>query len=684
MRSLNRPGHDYGGPLRLCLSCLQQTKTPVSPEKILREAGIADPAGPVGFEAFRRFCQQGRQVVGDDMLRRAGRHAGSRRTRALSRNILLGMAGPEIVLRREIRRMLQGWPVDWQLQRTGERRLQLEVRDHGAQALLCPLITGMLEGMAPFYRFEQAGLLHTRCAERGDSSCRYGLSWQEQPADAVRRRRNVLAVGTAAALPALPLLTPLQTEIFCLTSLGGLLGLSTLAGLKERISTQAQLQEQIHINEELIDQENANALKIQLTRELGQAVESRTSREDLLQAIIDVLAENLDFDRGMMFLLNQGETSLLYKAGFGLSREELQGVKPPIDVEPGPRSHPLAAVLKRGEPLLVNDLRQLHAISHHAFCRWMTHLGSRAVLCCPIRTQNRPTGLLILDLRTPRRNLLESDLQLVEGLTPLIGIGLQNARLLLQQSSQFQSILQVLAASIDARDFLTAGHSAQVTEYAVGICRTMALSEEFTDVVRIAAMLHDYGKLAVPDFILKKAGELTAEEKALIRTHPDKSREILERIPFEGIYRQIPEIVGAHHEKMDGSGYPKGLKGEEIPLGARIIAVADFFEAITSKRHYREPMSFPAALQLLAEESLIHLDPQVVDAFIRYVNANKLCLVDTGAKSLPVHKKIPAGIDRRRVRIPCRTQVSCQAGNRVLAGTSANLSTGGIYVATDQ
>ncbi|RME40531.1 MAG: HD domain-containing protein, partial [Deltaproteobacteria bacterium] len=362
----------------------------------------------------------------------------------------------------------------------------------------------------------------------------------------------------------------------------------------------------------------------------------------------------------------------------------LQLVKAPIALDTDQNRHPLVTLLNKGEPLLVNDLRQLHAVSHHAFCRWMTHLGGRAVLCCPIRSQNRPAGLLILDLRTLRRTLQETDLQLVEGLTPLIGIGLQNARLLQQQSNQFQSILQVLAASIDARDFLTAGHSAQVTEYAVGICRTMALSEEFTDVVRIAAMLHDYGKLAIPDFILKKDGELSAEEKALIRTHPDKSREILERIPFEGIYRQIPEIVGAHHEKMDGSGYPKGLKGEEIPLGARIIAVADFFEAITSKRHYREPMPYPQAVQLLAEESLIHFDRQVVDAFIRYLNVNKLCLVDSRAKKLPVPAKIPAGIDRRRVRIPCRTQVSCQAGNRVLAGTSANLSTGGIYVATDQ
>jgi HD-GYP domain-containing protein (c-di-GMP phosphodiesterase class II) len=136
--------------------------------------------------------------------------------------------------------------------------------------------------------------------------------------------------------------------------------------------------------------------------------------------------------------------------------------------------------------------------------------------------------------------------------------------------------------------------------------------------IRVASLLHDYGKIGVPDSILKKPGRLTKEEYEKVKTHALKTQRILEQINFEGLLSQVPEIAGAHHEKMDGSGYPNGLKGEEIPLGARIIAVADFFEAVTAKRHYRDPLPISYAFRLLEKERGIHFDEKVVDAFIRH------------------------------------------------------------------
>ena len=140
--------------------------------------------------------------------------------------------------------------------------------------------------------------------------------------------------------------------------------------------------------------------------------------------------------------------------------------------------------------------------------------------------------------------------------------------------------------------------------------------------IRVASLLHDYGKIGISDAILKKPGKLTDEEYEEIKTHAEKTRQILLKINFQGIYREVPDIAGAHHEKVDGSGYPNGLKGEEIPLGAKIIAVADFFEAITAKRHYREPMALDVALQMLEEKREIHYDGEVIDAFLRYFNGN--------------------------------------------------------------
>jgi len=136
--------------------------------------------------------------------------------------------------------------------------------------------------------------------------------------------------------------------------------------------------------------------------------------------------------------------------------------------------------------------------------------------------------------------------------------------------------------------------------------------------MRVAALLHDYGKIGIRDSILMKNGKLSIEEREEIKAHVEKTKKILEQINFEGIYKEVPDIAGSHHEKMDGSGYPNGFRGEEIPFGARILAVADFFEAITSKRHYRNSMPLEIAFGLLEKESGKHFDKEVVEAFIRY------------------------------------------------------------------
>jgi len=155
-----------------------------------------------------------------------------------------------------------------------------------------------------------------------------------------------------------------------------------------------------------------------------------------------------------------------------------------------------------------------------------------------------------------------------------------------------------------------------VAEFSVEICKKMGLDTEYTEVVRLAALFHDYGKIGIPDSILKKKGPLTDEEYIEIQSHAKKTRELLEKITFEGSYQKIPKIAGAHHEHMDGSGYPDGLVGTEIPLGARIIAVADYFEALTAKRHYRSPMSMYSAVTQLILASGDHLDEEIVNIFV--------------------------------------------------------------------
>jgi HD-GYP domain-containing protein (c-di-GMP phosphodiesterase class II) len=274
--------------------------------------------------------------------------------------------------------------------------------------------------------------------------------------------------------------------------------------------------------------------------------------------------------------------------------------------------------LREQKPFLVNDISDIEldlSIKSLAFAK---KLGSQAFICCPIVAEGKSIGILAVDNLKSKKPLIQRDVSLLTGIASVLGISIRNADLMQSLSRQFRSLLHALAASIDARDPLTSGHSEKVTEHALGICDELELSSEYREMIRVAALLHDYGKIGVPDAILKKPGNLDNKEYEVVKTHAEKTKRILNQINFEGIYNQVPEIAGCHHEKIDGSGYPDGLKDDAIPLGAKIIAVADFFEAVTAKRHYRDPISLEKAFRMLESESGVHFDPKVVDAFFRY------------------------------------------------------------------
>jgi HD-GYP domain-containing protein (c-di-GMP phosphodiesterase class II) len=171
-----------------------------------------------------------------------------------------------------------------------------------------------------------------------------------------------------------------------------------------------------------------------------------------------------------------------------------------------------------------------------------------------------------------------------------------------------------LAHALDARDPYTAGHSQRVSDYSCATADVMDLSKDEVNTIQVGALLHDIGKLGIPDGILRKAGPLTQEEEDLIREHPVIGRRILEGVHG---FEQYLSIVELHHENWDGTGYPHGLKGDATPLEARIVKVADAYDAMTSDRPYRKGMSHEAALRILRANVGTQLDPDVFEAFAR-------------------------------------------------------------------
>jgi HD-GYP domain-containing protein (c-di-GMP phosphodiesterase class II) len=191
---------------------------------------------------------------------------------------------------------------------------------------------------------------------------------------------------------------------------------------------------------------------------------------------------------------------------------------------------------------------------------------------------------------------------------------IENVLLFDEQNRQFQSILAVLAASIDAKDPLTAGHSKKVAEYSIAIGRELGFGEEDIDILNVAALLHDYGKLGIDDRILKKPGKLTEEEFDHIKQHIINTRSILNKMSFVRKYKKVPLVASSHHERLDGSGYSEGLTDNKIPFMAKILAVADVFEALTAKRHYRDALSPEEAFKILDKEAGTKLDENVIAA----------------------------------------------------------------------
>ncbi len=186
--------------------------------------------------------------------------------------------------------------------------------------------------------------------------------------------------------------------------------------------------------------------------------------------------------------------------------------------------------------------------------------------------------------------------------------------------------IEGLALAIDAKDHNTHEHLHRVRTYAIGLAKELGLTEEESEALRAAALLHDIGKLAVPDHIINKPGRLTPEEFEKMKIHPIVGADILERVAFP--YPVAP-IVRAHHEKWNGSGYPDGLKGEEIPIGARILAAVDCLDAMASDRQYREGLPLDEAMKMVAWESGIAFDPRVVEALQRrYVELEGMAIRD--------------------------------------------------------
>ncbi len=224
-----------------------------------------------------------------------------------------------------------------------------------------------------------------------------------------------------------------------------------------------------------------------------------------------------------------------------------------------------------------------------------------------------------------------ADQRLLEELAKQLAVGLENFRLRVKVQKNFAEMVEVLGEAIEKKDRYTGGHTKRVAYYAVLIAKYLGLTSEQSELVRLAAILHDVGKIGIEDQILKKNAALNDSEWLVMKTHPELGYEILSRMEGEN---DVIDGAHFHHERWDGKGYPKGLKGEEIPLIARIVSLADAYDALVSNRPYREGVEPKLAYEEILKNRGTQFDPRVVDAFVEAFRLEKMGKGSGGSRDI--------------------------------------------------
>ncbi len=355
---------------------------------------------------------------------------------------------------------------------------------------------------------------------------------------------------------------------------------------------------------------------------IGRSITAVTDIDILLRVIAEETKIAIQADRCTVFMYDKDKNELWSKVALGMDSQEIRF----------PADKGLAGyVVKTGEPLNIpnayNDPRFNPDIDKE------TGYHTKTILCMPIKNNNQEIIGAFQVLNKLGGVFTKGDEDLLVAIGGSASIALENAQLFEQQKELykeqkvlFESFIDTLATSIDARDKITAGHSSRVKLYSMLIVDALDCDEKFKEIVEKAAILHDIGKIGIRDSVLQKEGKLTDEEYKHIQEHVKITHDILEKIHTSEDFKQITEIACSHHEKFDGSGYYRHLSGENIPYGGRILAVADVFDAITSKRHYRDKMPIQNVIDILISGKDKHFDGKLVDTFLR-ISADKIIKV---------------------------------------------------------
>jgi putative nucleotidyltransferase with HDIG domain len=351
---------------------------------------------------------------------------------------------------------------------------------------------------------------------------------------------------------------------------------------------------------ENIEEERHN---LQALAEIGYMVNSSLELSTVLNEVMDTIIHLTGAERAFLMLSNsRNEMDIV------IARNWEQEALKPGEHE---ISHTVInQVAESGEAVLTTNAQMDPRFDA---MQSVVAYSLRSILCVPLKAKDNLIGVIYVDNKAREGIFNERHRALLSAFANQAGVAIENAQLFNNLSISYDQTLDALVAALDVRDHETEGHTRRVVLYSLSLAQKLGMPEEQQLDLRRGALMHDIGKLGIPDSVLLKKGALTEEEWEMMRRHPTLGVRMLEGIVF---FKGAIEVIGSHHERYDGKGYPKGLKGEEIPLGARVFSVADALDAITSDRPYRKAQPFQVARDEITRGRGTQFDPWVVDAFL--------------------------------------------------------------------
>lgn len=346
---------------------------------------------------------------------------------------------------------------------------------------------------------------------------------------------------------------------------------------------------------------------LHLMYEIGKEILSNLKTDEIVETVVQMIRRIIPCDGATVALFDSDRNVFHVSTSWGTGIDK--------EKEIGKDDSPFYSSLKSGRPFYQHDI----TLDFHAYPRqaeWASEKNVFSYFCAPLSVKSNFLGVLILSSVRPAW-FTSDHIKAAEKIATQVSIALENARLMENIEEIFLGTVTSLVSAIDAKSKWTKGHSLRVADYAMKLGSRVGLKKDTLEKLQLAAILHDIGKIGTYEAILDKPGDLTSEEVELIHKHPSQGAEIL--MPLKSL-RDIIPIMKHHHERYDGSGYPDGLAGDDIPLEARILAVADVYDAITADRPYRIAMTRETAIDELKSGAGAKFDPTLVRLFVDILN----------------------------------------------------------------